>query len=274
VFSLGATATVSETTRLTITEIVQHQAQKIKDRKGSASVTGAQMVNTLPCTDGGTFTVVFDDANGNFSEVFVQCNEAGVISHGTFSVTGISGNFIDLGDGTYEAFVAATLTIDFSITSATNPLDALVFQGAINFSIETRGPMVNGAPDLPTYTKMHMDGLSLLTSVGTYREKLSDFSFTVEDDALGTTVNNTFTYANTVINGSITFTTVTPFHTNPGMFHPHAGEAHITGAGMTSLHITVLGEESIALPLPVQIDVTDSNGVTVTTFYSWTALGL
>jgi hypothetical protein len=281
-FSLSATPAVSETTRLTIAEIVRRHAEKIKDHKGSASVTGAQIVNTIPCSVSGTYTIVFDDASGNASEIWVNCNDGAVIAHGTISSTNISGEFEPgLNAGSlYTISVGATITIDLSITSAFDQTKILISQGSFSFDVIFSGIMVIEPSGLEpgdiTHIKTHFFGTSLLGSDGVNSEKLSDFNLTVDYNVAGTTivdttVNSQYTYANSasVINGAVMVKTPTPLHYPSTASRPDAGVIEITSsASPGKIKVTVL-----AAGAGVRVDVyaiaTDEASLTNTFTLTW-----
>src|SRR5712691_6748746 len=260
---VAVTPTATETRRLMIAEIVRRHAEKIKDYMGSAPVAGAQIVQTTPCLVSGTETFVVDDMSGNFSQIFVNCDEGGVIFHGTISSAGVSSNFTlgSVAGSPYSISVAATITIDLSITTV-SPAAVLVSQGSFSFSVALSGTMVdNGAggvmPDLPTHTQTHITGPSLLAFDGVNSEQLSNFDLTVVDDATGTTVTGHFTSANSasVINGAVTVNITTAIQFASGALHPHAGVIEITtSASPGKIKVTILNDVSSSSP-SVQVDV-------------------
>ncbi len=278
VVGLEATPAVTETRRLTVAEIVRRHAEKIKDYKGSASFTGAQIVQTIPCFVSGTDTFVFDDVHGNSSEIFVNCDEGGVIFHGTISSTGVSAN-VTLGStvsSPYNISVAATITIDLSIV-VTSPAEVLVSQGSFSFGVAFSGTMESdGAggvvPGFPTHTETHITGPSLLASDGVNSEQLLNFDLTsVDDDTAGTTLTGHFTYANSAgaINGAVTVNITTPIHYAPGALHPTAGVIEITTtASQGMIKVTFA---SVAPLVTVQV-YSDTAGTTLADTYTptWT----
>ena len=254
----------TKTMRLTAVELVRRHAGTIRDRKPSASVTGALVVDTTPCFVGGTQTLVFDNMNmsGNFSQIFVHCDEGGgAVFHGTISSTGVSfsstlGN--NAGDP-YTESVAATMAIDLSVTTASPP-GVLVSQGSLSFSSSFSGMMepdgVGGVtPGFPTHFETRIFGTSLLGSDGVNSEQLSNFDLTaVDDDAAGTTFNGHFTYANSAINGAVTVNITTEIQFASGAVHPHAGVIEITSSVSGKIKVTILNDVSSSSP-SVQVDV-------------------
>ncbi len=283
--AVTTTPAATETRRLMIAEIVRRHAEKIKDYMGSAPVAGAQIVQTVPCLVGGTETAVVDDMNGNFSQIFVNCDEGGVIFHGTISSTGVSAN-VTLGStvgSSYNISVTATITIDLSITvTNTNPATVLVSQGSFSFSVALSGTMVSGGtsgvmPGSPTHTETRITGPSLLASDGVVggvvnNEQLANFDLTVvDDDVTGTTVTvgSHFTYANnaSAINGAVTVNITTPIHYALGAVHPDAGVIEITSTVSTG-KIRVTFAASGVTPVKVEV-LADGVNVSDTYTLSW-----
>jgi len=261
-FGVDTKPAAAETTRLTIGEILLRHAEKIKNHESSALATGAQIVQTIPCFAGGTQTFVFDDmnVNGNASEIFVNCDDGGGVTHGTISSTGVSAT-LNLGatfGSPYSISVGATTTIDLSITT-TNPASVLVTQGSFTFSASFSGTMTSdGAggvvPDFPTDFTTHIIGPSLLMSDGVHSEQLSNFDLTVVGGSSGTTVTGHFTSANSasVINGAVTVTITTPVHYASFALHPDAGVIEITTtASLGKIKVTF----SSSTTTPVTVDV-------------------
>jgi hypothetical protein len=250
--------------RETLAAIVRRHAEKLKDHQ--SSVTSAVQVETQPCGPGvgdGTVTFAFDDANNSATEVFVNCNQGGRVTHGTISSSnvGLSQNLGSTPGSPYSISVTATFTIDLSITTA--PAPSVVTQGSFTFTVGFSGNMqaaANGTvePGVPNRVQLSMSGASLLTSNGTVREQLSNFSLSVDDnDTLGrTTVSAGYTYASTIINGSVTVTISPALIYQPqGSSHPNSGTVTITSSASpgTTVVLTVISSSG-----GVKVDV--SNG--------------
>jgi len=230
-------------TRETLGQIVRRHAEKLKDHQSAVnqgSVTSAVQVQTQPCSGGGTMTVAFDDANNSATEVFVQCNQGGTVTHGTFSSSnvGVVQNLGQTAGSPYSISVSATFTIDLSV-AITAPVSNAVTQGSFNFTATFAGnmqPAANGGvePGVPNHVQISMNGTSLLASDGTARELLSNFTMVVDDnDTLGrTTISGGYTYASTTIGGSVTVAILPPIAFQPqGSSHPSSGTVTITSSG-------------------------------------------
>ncbi len=224
--------------RETLAAIVRRHAEKLKDHQ--SSVTSAVQVATQPCTGGGTLTVAFDDANLSATEVFVDCHEGNTVIHGTLSSSnvGVSQSFGSTVGSPYTVTVTATFTIDLSIAT-TAPASSVVTQGSFTFTAGFSGNMQAAAtggvePGVPNRVQISMSGASLLTSNGTVRERLSNFSISVDDnDTLGrTTISGGYTYASTIIGGSVTVNISPALVDQPqGALHPSSGAVTITSPG-------------------------------------------
>lgn len=273
VTGVNTEVTATDTRRLTIGEFVRRHAEKIKDYKASASVTGAQIVQTIPCSFGGTATFVLDDVSGNASEIFVNCDEGGIEFHGTISSSGIVAN-VQLGStvgSPYTISVGGTITIDLSIT-VSSPAEVLVTQGSFTFNVTFSGTMESdGAggvvPGFPTSSQVQITGTSLLASDGVNTERLSNFDLTVtDDDTTGTTIDGQFTYANSAIGGSVTVIITTPIHYAPGASRPDAGVLEITtSASSGKIRVTF---SSSGVTVEVFADASDASP-TDTHLYTW-----
>jgi hypothetical protein len=261
--------------RETLAAIVRRHAEKLKDHQ--SSVTGVVQVATLACTDGGTITFAFDDANLSATEVFVNCNEGGIVLHGTLTSSNVGatqslGSFVG---SPYTLTVTATFTIDLSVAT-TAPASSVVTQGSFTFTAGFSGTMeaaVNGGvqPGVPNRLQLSMSGASLLTSNGTVRELLSNFSISVDDnDTLGrTTISGGYTYASTIIGGSVTVNISPALVYQPqGALHPSSGAVTITSSGsLGKIVLTVISSPVVGVRVDVHADATGA--VTDTANLTW-----
>jgi len=242
--------------------IVRRHAEKIKDHKSSP--TSALQVETQPCSGGGTLTFAFDDASLSSTEVFVNCSEGGTLIHGTVSASnvGVGQNLGPTVGSTYSITVSATFTVDLSITS-TAPAASAVTQGSFNFIAGFSGIMEaagNGGvqPGVPNRVQISMSNANILTSNGTVRELLTNFNFSVDDDDTQgrTTVTGGYTYASTIINGSVTVAVSPPLVFQPQSApHPSTGTVTITSSASPGRNIvlTVISSPVVG----VRVDASD-----------------
>jgi len=231
----------TQATRETLGAVVRRHAEKLKDHQwDQSSATSTVQVATQPCAGGGTLTFAFDDANLSATEVFVNCNESGTVLHGTVtsSNVGVGQSLGSTVGSAYTISVTATFTIDLSVATAA-PASLHVTQGAFTFTATFSGTMVAAAnggvqPGVPNRVQIAMNGVSLLSSDGTARELLSNFTIFVDsNDTMGTTtISGGYTYASTAILGSVTVTVTTPIVYQPkGALHPSSGAVTITSSG-------------------------------------------
>ena len=253
----------SSTQSETLAAIVRRHAERLKDHQ--PSVTGALQVQTQPCSGGGTATVAFDDASNAATEVFFHCNEGGTVLHGTLSSSNVAvgQNLGPTVGSPYTISVSATFTVDLSVTT-TVPIGNVVTQGSFTFSVVFSGNMVAGAnggvqAGTPNRVQITMFGASLLTSNGTVSEQLSNFNLSVDDnDLLGsTTVSGGYTYANTIMNGSVTVAISALVYQPQGFAHPNSGIVNITSSASPGASIVLSVISSSA-----GVSVTVSDGVT------------
>jgi len=231
----------TQATRETLGAVVRRHAEKLKDHQwDQSSATSAVQVATQPCAGGGTLTFAFDVANLSATFVFVNCNESGTVFHGTVTSSngGVGQSLGSTVGSAYTISVTATFTIDLSVATAA-PASLHVTQGAFTFTAAFSGTMVAGAnggvqPGVPNRVQIAMNGVSLLSSDGTARELLSNFTIFVDsNDTMGTTtISGGYTYASTAILGSVTVTVTTPIVYQPkGALHPSSGAVTITSSG-------------------------------------------
>jgi len=252
--------------RETLAGIVRRHAERLTDHQ--PSLTGAlRVLDSRRCTGGGTDTFAADDASHSAIEVFVQCNEGGIVLHGTLSSSNVNAtqNLGSTVGSPYVQAVTASFTIDLSVATAGAP--TVVTQGSFTFTVTINGTMqANGTggvqPGPATTVTISMSGPSLLTSNGTVRELLSNFSITLVSGLSSSSIAASYTYASTTIGGSVTVN-ISPnlVFSPPGDLHPSSGTVTITSSGTpgTSIVLTVISSPVVG----VRVDV--SNGVTTDT---------
>ena len=268
--------------RETLGEIVRRHAEKLRDPQDAlnqGSVMSALQVQTQNCSGGGTATVAFDDANNSATEVFVNCNQGGQVTHGTLASSNVSvvQNLGPTVGSPYVEAVTASFTIDLSVTTA-SPAATVVTQGSFTFNVSINGNMqANGTggvqPGPATTVAISMSGASLLTSDGTVRELLSNFAISIIDNinASSSTISGSYTFASTTINGSVMVNLNGALTFQPqGATHPSSGQVTITSTGSPGkIVLTVLSSTT-----GVRVDVyADANGaVTDTATFPWTTI--
>jgi hypothetical protein len=247
--------------RETLAEIVRRHAERLKDHQ--SSLTGAVQVVTEACSVGGTMTVAFDDANNSATVVWVNCNDGGFVTHGTIRSSNV--NVVPFLGSTvgsaYNINVTAAFTIDLSITdTTTTPASTFVTQSSFNFTTTFNGNMVADGtggvrPGPANDVVVAIGGTSLLVSDGTVRELLSNFGITVDNNiALGRkTISGSYTYASTIIGGSVTVTISSALVFQPqDAFHPSSGAIQITSpASLGKIVVTVISSPVVGVSVDV-----------------------
>ena len=270
--------------RDTLGAIVRRHAEKLKDHKsfvtGAAHpLTSAVQVATQPCTGGGTITFAFDDASLSATEVFVNCIEGGTVVHGTISSSnvGVSQNLGSFVGSPYTITVSATFAIDLSVAT-TAPVSTFVTQSSFSFTTTFTGNMqASGTgvePGVPNRVQISMNGASLLTSNGTVRELLSNFSLFVDDNDMAgtTTVAGGYTYASTVFGGSVAVIISPALVSQPqGALHPTTGVLTITSsASPGKIVLTVISSPVVGVRVDVYANA--AGPVTDTADLTWAQL--
>lgn len=220
-----------------------------------AQILAAATTGTT-CAAGGTYTVAVTGPT-SATITLTDCRQVanGSVYNGTVSVTNVvrSGNS-----------ASGTASLDVTITQ-TGVSSSITIVGSFNLDVATNGPTTN----------ITLTGSNVQVTVGANSYSFTNFSLSSSLNGGVYTNNISFTASSTAIGGSVTVTTVTPFLKNAANLYPHSGVAHIAG-NMSALHVTVLGNETVANDREVQIEVdangdgTYESGSTITT--SWAAL--
>jgi hypothetical protein len=162
--------------------------------------------------------------------------------------------------------VTASFTIDLSIATV-SPASTFVTQSSFTFAAGFSGSMEPAAgggvqPGVPNRVQISMSGAGLLTSDGTVRELLSNFSMSVDDnDTLGrTTISGGYTYASTIIGGSVTVNISSPLVYQPqGALHPSSGTVTITSSGPGKIVLTVISSPVVGVRVDVYANAADAS---------------
>lgn len=205
----------------------------VEQRSAPESVTG--VITILSCsgvagdTASGTFSVDNFDGTTSAQVTFTNCkfdpsettNGAMTFSNMVATASSVSG------------------TVSLNLTTTTTGGPAVTVGGGFTFTVT--------GIDAVTKTTI-MTGSGLTMTEGTLTETISNFNFTssLNSSTRIYTDSANFTLASTALGGSVTFETLTALQTNEANLYPHTGVAHIMGAGSTSLHITILGNETLA----------------------------
>jgi hypothetical protein len=226
-------------------------------RNAPLSVTGVAEI--FQCDISGQVTI--DPSTGSI--IYNNCQDfPDVITNGSILIT------INAEDPADPNNLSGTFSANLQITVSGFPV--VRFTGGFSFTINLTGSV----------EKVTITGSSLIRIDPMQADAMTNFILvSTFDPSTGTTTNVDFTLASTAIGGVIVFDTLesSPFHTHLFRIHPHTGEADITGANGTRLHITVMGDETL-IPAENQVQIgTDTNGdgvIDTTNTYSWAQLEL
>ncbi len=272
----GVSAAPASVVPTTLRAIDRRVAQGMQP-SASARPAGAGTV-TIPCTVGGSVTVVTSSDSKTLTVTLADCSE----------IAGTSVN----GMQTYTNFTLTTTSSSDSISA--NVADTLtIVVGALSFA-ETgdyafafsANKTLNGALTTETFD---LSGSSLSVSVtksgaATDSVTLTNFDFNFEEDQ---TVSPhqlysslSFTLASSRLNGTVTVTTTQEFKqiVDPSetRMYPYTGQLLIMGADSERLQVTILGDETFVPPagegqIELQLD-SGSGTFGAPTWLSWATL--
>lgn len=217
--------------------------------QGAAPATVMGVVQSIPCTVSGSMS--FDPAvTTSITTTFTNCSDvAGETINGTISVTGITAT---------ATATAADMTFNITFTDASGT-GTVTGNMHIAENLTTMAITISGTSLTMTHT---VEG-----SMG-----LQDYLITT--DASGNITAMTFTFASTVIGGTATFLMVTPFVFTGTAQFPSSGSAIISGAGLTKLRLTALGNETAAATSQAKLELSIDNGATYAspTYPTWASI--
>lgn len=250
--SSGATAAISATPAAVVPASLSAVDRRVAQGMlpaANARPAGAGTV-TIPCTVGGSVTVVTAADGMTLTVTFAECSEA----------AGTSVN----GTQTYTNFTLTTTSASDSVSA--NVSDALtIVVGALSYAemgdyafAFAADKTAGGALTTETFD---LSGSSLAVSVsksGAASDSvtLTNFDFNFEEDQ---TVSPhqlysslSFTLASSRLNGTVVVTTTQEFKQidDPSVtrLYPYTGQLLITGADMQRLQVTILGDETFMPP--------------------------
>lgn len=242
-------------------------------RTGTASVTGIQISDSAPCSDGGSesFSASIADFNqqteepnsisvGDYISIsYANCNEGfGEVLNGSMTMTFNSAMSL--------AELNSASNINFSITASFN-----------NFSVMESGfgtVAMHGSMDISTVLSngnftFTMSGDSFYAVAPDESVHLTNFdmSISVNESTNDSVVDSTFTVASTAINGQITVDS--HLETAGFAMYPHTGYMNISGNN-SQLNVVVDSVSSVTVTLMI-------NGATEAGYpktISWAELGV
>jgi hypothetical protein len=261
---MGVQTTTSSTDDRILYQLNDFALKKFAEHQNTPmSVTGT-VTASASCITGdatsGTLSFISDGTGPSNSTyvtfTFTNCKlsaSSTTTVNGTFGITGLAAT---------ASTQSATVSINLTIT--TTGYSTIKYVGG--YTLTATG--VNTATRNDALT-----GSSLVFSLGSLNESLSNFSFssTYNDvtpssysDSVSYTISSDFT------GGSFTFATITPIVRNYGELYPHSGQVVISGANSSKLRATILATSgsNIAGTSSGQItlEISTDNGT------SWTLL--
>lgn len=263
---LGVQTSTSSTDDHILNKVNDFALKRIAEFQNiSASVTG--VTNSYNCngvdTTGGTYSYTSDGTGPSNSTyvtlTFSNCVLGSSTVNGTFSVTSYT-----ITTNTQSAAVSINITI------TTTGSSTIKYVGG--YSLSATG--VNTSARTDTLT-----GSSLVFSVGSMNESLTNFSFSsIYNDITPATYTDTvnYTISSDFTGGSFTFTTTSPIVFNAGQYYPISGQAVIYGANSSALRATVVSSNPSAGTSSgtVTVDTSANNGSTWTFLFTkmWSQL--
>lgn len=183
----------------------------------------------VPCDNGpaGQFQIQHPDATTT-TVSFTNCSSGGETINGTISVTNIA----------TPAAGETTGHVSHNLTFAQANFPTLTSSGDFDIDHTTAG----------TVTTDKLTGGPVTLSDGSDTAILSGFTITSTFDSSSNVETDSFggTVATTVIGGTVTVATPTPFETVPTGMFPHTGQLIITGASNGAVRFTVLGDDTLS----------------------------
>ncbi len=237
----------------------------------SSGLTGVAITDYLPCTNNGINSGGIN-ITGNVSVsgqlnpgdsltlTFSTCNDNGVVLTGTMSIT-----FTQI-SAAFDGYPPYTLGITVQLT---------------NFSVSAGGLVITSNGDIAMLMEedssgnetFQLSGSSLIAASGAYSEVITNYAYNFQYSASGAySATMQGTLATTQINGSISYTTITPFTGNDyvGTSNPTAGELHITTSADNSQAWLIAQADGNSVV--IDIDTDGDNVVDNTVYTTWTEM--
>lgn len=234
-------------------------------------VTGAEVRDVVPCTQGGSLAMTLNDANNNsvmdvgdsITMDAQSCKEDGTVMQGrlAMSVQSMTGVFA-------SSNYSATLTMTMTAFSVSNGSDSSQGDGALSLTLTETAAGVSEVTLSTTLLTM-TERVAGVTSSTT----LSDVKLTARTETvtgtLRTTVSITGTLASSGFgNRQVTLTTPQPLMIVGSDPYPRSGQLLARGSGNSAVRITVLNATQVRLELDADGDGSYETQVTK----SWTEL--
>ncbi|MGB5408601.1 MAG: hypothetical protein WBN08_14375 [Thiogranum sp.] len=228
----------------------------------ATSLTGVVVSETIACTNSGSMTITFDDADNDqqlstgdsMSFAANDCTEPGMIMNGSVSMNNVS-----VSGDPQSAPHSLQLSIQANNFIVTEGVESIALNGGMTMAESTSDGL------LFTHS---ITGSSIQVTEGGVAAGLSNFSIEATEDTLTYTLDLNATVSSPEIGGSVTIVTDTVFQADSLAAYPSSGQATITGANNSRVTLIAMGADNVRL----EIDE-DGNG-TAETFVdtTWGAL--
>lgn len=219
-----------------------------------SSPLAAHATTTSPCLSGGTSTVSPADSGTAVTVTFSNCNESGTVTNGNVALTNLSragpnrvvGNAVTdvsvSGPGPTER-LRSTFSLDLTLSSISN------------FTITLSG------------NRMFLEKPGKTESLTNYSLTIGVANF------LPASLDGGFTYASTVINGSIRANIVQTIRSDGSSDTPDSGVIDVVDAAGSKVQVTILGDQNIVGDqLRFDIDADGAPGFETTRFAQWSSI--
>ena len=253
---LGVQTSGSQTSDRLLYSVNDFAIKKIAELQNAPlSITGT--TTQYACPTSGSFTFNTDGSSASTSTyatlTFNNCQTSTTSTiNGTFSVTGMA---------VTATTQAATVSINITIAIT----GSATYKYVGGYHLSATGVTTASRTDALT-------GTSLVFSVNTTNESLSNFSFSSSyaNNATPVSFSDTvnYTISSDFTGGSFTLSTISPIVTNYGQAYPKSGQVVVYGANSTALRITVVSSDTNAGTASgtVTLELSTNNGS------SWTLL--
>lgn len=224
-----------------------------------AVVTGAEVRETVPCSQGGSLAVAFNDGNNNGNPDVGDtitldaqaCKEDGALLQGRIALS------LQALTGVYDSSnFSATLTMTLTAFSAASGTDSVQGDGNLSLAI-SQTPAGVGELTLSTSRLV----LSGRVAGQNFSTTLVDNKLTLRSETVGGVPRATVTYASSLTstnfgNKQVNITTVQPLVVTGTNLYPSSGQLLVRGNANSAVRITAVNATQARLELDAEGDGT------------------
>ena len=264
-FLTGA-VTQTSAANINVVEALLSQAKTIPQlatANPAALLTGVVVSETIACTNSGSMSITFDDADNNqqlssgdtMSFSANSCTEDGMVMNGSVSMNNVSVS----GD---------PLSPPYNMQLSIQANNFTITEGVETVSLNGGMTMTEMTNDGISYTHT-ITGSSIQVTEGGVNAGLTNFSIgaTEDNNTLAYTLDLNATVSSSEIGGSVTIVTDTLFQgIDPN--EPSSGQATITGANNSRITLIAMGSDNVRLEIDADGDGTAETFIDTT----WDAL--